>query len=71
MPDTPTFAAQMVAKLEALLLANPGAQSITIDGTVTSFVDLEKRLAQYRAEVARESGTRPRLRSFDLGGFIG
>lgn len=71
MPDAPTFAEQMVTKLEALLLANPGASSINIDGTATSYVDLEARLQQYRAQVAREQGTRPRLKTFDLGGFSG
>jgi hypothetical protein len=71
MADEPTFAAQMVAKLEALLLANPGVQSISVDGTNTSFVELEARLQQYRAQVARESGTRPRRLSIDLGSFCG
>ena len=71
MADTPTFAEQMVAKLQELLLANPGAQTIVIDGVTTSFVDLEARLASFQAQVDRQNGTRPRFTGPNLGGFVG
>lgn len=69
MPDSPTFAAQMLAKIEALLLANPGAQSVTFDGSSVSFADLMARRDQLRKEVAQELGQRPRFRQVDLGSF--
>jgi hypothetical protein len=65
----PTFNEQMVTKLEAALLANPGAQSITVDGTTSTYVDLVERLKHFKAEVAREAGTRPRFSTVNLGGF--
>lgn len=65
----PTFAESMVTKLEALLLANPGAQTIVTDNTTVTYVDLEARLQQYRAQVARDGGTRPRFSAVNLGGF--
>lgn len=66
---TPTFNEQMVTKLEALLLANPGATEIACDGGVTKYADLVARLQQYRTLVARDNGSRPRFAAVDLGGF--
>lgn len=54
-----SFATQMVAKLEALLLANPGASSVNVDGVQVSFSDLEKRYTYWKNAAARESGSRP------------
>lgn len=67
MPDT--FAQQMLTKIEALLLANPGVQSITIDGESVSYVDLMKQYDSWASRVARETGTKPRVFQIDLGGF--
>lgn len=64
----PTFAEQMLSKLEAALLANPGAQSVSVDGESVSFVDLEARRKEYAAIVAREQGTRLRTGQIGLGG---
>ncbi|MFO1046029.1 MAG: hypothetical protein U0941_29985 [Planctomycetaceae bacterium] len=68
MPS-PTFAEQMVTKLQQLLLANPLATSITIDGTTTTFADAQQRLEHYQSIVAREQGTRKPFNPFPLGGF--
>lgn len=71
VPVAKTFAEQMVIKLEALLLANPGVQSITVDGVATSYVDLETRLERYKSQAARENGTRKRFNSaVPLGSFL-
>lgn len=64
-----THAAKMVAKLEALLEANPNASSISIDGTSTSYVDTLQRLAKYKRIVALETGERQVFTGIGLGGF--
>lgn len=64
-----TFAEQMLEKLEALMLANPGASSVNIDGQQVSFVDLEKRWQYFKQLVARSSGTRPLATRINLTGF--
>ena len=67
--DPPSFNQQMVTKLQALLLANPGAQAISIDGTTTTFADLERRLNYFQSQLARELGTKQRFNRVGLGGF--
>lgn len=69
MPDEPTFNEQMVTKLQALLLANPGAQIINVDGTSTTFVDVQARLNWFQSQVAREQGNRSTFVGINLGGF--
>lgn len=64
-----TFADQMVAKYEALLLANAGLTSINVDGQVVSFADLEAKYQQWKSMAARESGRRPRAAQIKLSGF--
>lgn len=68
MPD-PTFAQQMVTKLQAMLLANAGLESVMIDGIATKFSDLEAKLAYWQSKVDAEQGTRSRVTSINLGGF--
>ncbi|CAN5408635.1 hypothetical protein BH11PLA2_BH11PLA2_34520 [soil metagenome] len=63
----PTFAQQMVSKYQALLLANAGAQSISIDGQSLSLTDLEDKLAYWERKVAIQSGRRPRSFQIYLG----
>ena len=65
----PTFNAQMVAKLEAALLADPTSQSVTIDGTAITHFDAVERLKHFRGLLARENGTRPVFSAVNLGGF--
>jgi hypothetical protein len=67
MPD-PTFAAQMVTKYEALLLQAAGVQSISVDGQNVSVKDLEVAWQFWSNQVAKESGTKPRLSSIKMGG---
>ncbi len=56
----------MVAKLEALSLANAGLKQITIDGTVISFDDLGRQLEYWRQVAARANSTRPRSAQIKL-----
>ena len=65
----PTFAEQMVTKLEALLLANVGAQSVMIDGQSVTYADLEKKYDYWTSQVAVAQGTKPRVASINLRGF--
>ncbi len=55
------FATAMVERLQTLLLANPAAQSVSIDGQSVTYLDAQKRLAYYEAIVARATGTSPRV----------
>jgi hypothetical protein len=63
-----TFAEQMVEKIQAALLENPLADSVSIDGTTVSVGDAEAKLRKYEARVAVEQGKRPRLARINLGG---
>ena len=59
MAESPTFAEQMVAKYEALLLKCAGLTSVNVDGITTSLANLEAKHAYWKTRVAREAGTRP------------
>lgn len=59
MADSLTFAEQMVAKYEALLLKCAGLTAVNVDGITTSLANLEAKHAYWKNRVARESGTRP------------
>lgn len=55
----PTLAEQMVAKYEALLLANAGLQTVNVDGTNVSLTDLEAKYDHWKARLTKERGSRP------------
>lgn len=61
-----TFAEQMVAKYEALLLKCAGLTSIAVDGFNTSYADLEEKHRYWKNRVAREQHTRPVALSVNL-----
>lgn len=63
----PTFDEQMVTKLQAALLANPGAAQVTVDGQHVTYADAVERLRIFEARVARANGTRPRAARVRLG----
>lgn len=65
----PTFAAQQLSRVEALLAANPGVTEITVDGVTTKYADLQKVRDYWRREVNREQGKRSQILSVDLSGF--
>lgn len=65
---TPTFAQQMLTKIEALLLANPGVQSVNVDGVNVQFTDLLKQREHWAKKVAQETGRLPLFQQVDLGG---
>ncbi len=68
MPE-PTFNEAMVARLQALLLANAGAQTVTVDGQTVTYADLERRLATFEKRLGLENGTRRRVTSINLEGY--
>jgi len=66
MPD-PTFAEQMLAKYQQLLLANAGLQSANVDGQTITLRDLEEKWEYWTKMVAIEQGRRPRISTIKLG----
>lgn len=66
----PTFAEQMVEAIQATLLANAGASTVTFDGQTTSFENLEQKLAYWESRVAKEAATptRPVFSAVKLSG---
>lgn len=62
----PSFAEQMVTKLETLLLASAGLKSVSVDGEAVSYADLESRYDYWKSRVSRESGDRPLSATVDL-----
>ena len=67
--DQPTFNERMVAKLQAILLENAGAQSVTVDGQSVAYADLVEQLATFEKRAALEKGTKRRVANIHLGGF--
>ena len=67
--STLTFAEQMVAKLQAEILAgSSGVVQTTIDGTTVqvSRNQMLKELTKWQKEVARANGTQPLAPTIDL-----
>ncbi len=67
--STLTFAEQMVAKLQAEILAgSSGVVQTTIDGTTVqvSRNQMLKELTRWQKEVARANGTQPLAPTIDL-----
>ena len=67
--STLTFAEQMVAKLQAEILAgSSGVVQTTIDGTTVqvSRKQMLKELTKWQKEVARANGTQPLAPTIDL-----
>lgn len=62
-----SFAAEQVTRLEAIMAANPGASTVTIDGQTVSFADLEKRWQFWKNEAAKAAGGRRRVSQIKLG----
>ena len=70
MPAEPTFAEQMVSKIQQVLLANAGASTVSFDGQTTTFENLERKLSFWETRVAREAATptRPLFSAINLSG---
>ncbi len=64
-----TFAEQQVSRLEALLTANTGVDSVMVGSRSVKYSDLLKQYDYWKAIVARESGERPRAAQINLSGF--
>ena len=54
-----TFAEQMVEKLQAILLANAGLASVSVDGTMVAQADLEAKLAHWQGKLSRAGNLLP------------
>ena len=63
----PTFAEGQVERLETLLASSVGVRSVSVDGVSVSYDDLMKQYDYWKARVAREAGTRPRIAQINLG----
>jgi archaellin len=68
-----TTAETMVTSLETFLASNVGVTSLNIDGVSVSYSRAQamRELAYWKSRVTRETGARPRVATFDLGGFVG
>ena len=62
----PSFAETMLAKYETLLQRNVGVTSVTVDGTVVGYADIEAAYMKWKRAVAREQGRRPTVAQIDL-----
>lgn len=61
-----TFARKMVEKYRDMLLQCAGLRSITIDGQMVMYADVEAGYRQWQKAVARLSGTRPNAVTIDM-----
>jgi hypothetical protein len=69
MPGQPTFARQMLAKIEAALLRmEPGVRSATFNGQTVTYDDLQALWQRWSTEVAKENGTITKIVPLNLGG---
>lgn len=64
-----TFAEQQVSRLETLLTANTGVDSVMVGSRSVKYSDLLKQYDYWKAIVAREGGVRPRAAQINLSGF--
>jgi len=62
------LADQIVAKIEAQILANPLAEQISLDGHSVSMPEAIRKLEYWRRRAARENGGRPVVATFNLSG---
>ncbi|ODA28064.1 hypothetical protein [Planctopirus hydrillae] len=70
MPEpTPTFAEEMLTKVEDLLRKSAGLKVVTWDGKTMQYDDLVAQREKWRREVAQEQGKRNRVLGVDLSGF--
>lgn len=60
------FARQMVAKYRDLLTKAAGLKSITIDGQMVTYAELESAFRRWQKSVGRLSGSRPTTVTIDL-----
>jgi len=63
-----TTAEQIVAKIEAALLASPLADQISLDGHSVSMPEALRKLEYWRNRVLRETGGKPVIASLNLQG---
>lgn len=66
----PTFAEQMVAKLEKTLLKAAGAKTVVVDGVQVQFEDLQTQHGYWKRQVEREQSRRPVFAPITLDGGV-
>ncbi len=64
-----TFAEEQVSRLEVLLAANTGVDSVMVGSRSVKYGDLLKQYDYWKAIVAREGSDRPRAAQINLSGF--
>jgi hypothetical protein len=62
----PSFAQQMITKLQAVLLESAGLAEAVIDGVSVKLTDVEAKLRYWENRRAQECGAKPRVSSIDL-----
>jgi hypothetical protein len=60
------FARQMVAKYRDMLAKSAGLKSITIDGQMVTYAEIEANYRKWQKSVARLSGSRPLAVTIDM-----
>lgn len=63
------FVDDMLAKYQALLLANPGVTSVVVDGVSVSYADLEAKVEYWSGKVDASNGLRHGAATIKLGGL--
>lgn len=65
----PTTAETNLAKIDALIAANPGVTRVVVDGVDTTFADLIAQRKYWQREVNMEQGKRSTIVHVDLSNF--
>jgi hypothetical protein len=60
------FTKQMVAKYRGMLLSAAGLSSVTLDGQVVSYQDLQSQYSYWKGKLAQLEGGASRLQTIDL-----
>lgn len=63
-----SFARARVEQLEAIIAESAGLQSISVNGTNTTFSDLIKQREYWLNEVSKLEGTTPTVKTIRMGG---
>lgn len=63
-----SFAKQRIEQLEAIIAESAGLQSVSVNGTSTTYADLLKQREYWLNELARLEGTISRTKTIRLGG---
>jgi len=62
----PTFAEDMVTRIQDTLKENPGAKRVTFDGVTVEYEELVSQLEYWEKRVAKENKGKPRISKINL-----